>query len=368
MAWANTPPPSPSSAVVELTPEEQAWLADNPEILIGTNQSWTPYVKPHEDGSITGIEPEIIARINALTGANIRLVLGDWAAIVARAERGELHGLALSAKHPQRAKNFLFSASPYSLSRYVYAPGDADFRSMEDLEGKRVGYLEGNLAERKILAPWPKIHPVPYPSNQAVAAALLNGETDAAISGISLLLTIREELFPDLRLAFSIPDTEVELRYSIHKSHPELLGIIDKALAAMGPDTIQSILKKWGAARPIRDGRIDLTSEERAWLAEHREIRFCSSPDRKPYDYRSENQAKGIFIDYMRLAAERIGFKPVPVSAAATCSPASFASQSGSATSPSPRSTSMCPRSFWPFPTSPSWTTPRPLQGHRSGC
>jgi hypothetical protein len=41
-------------------------------------------------------------------------VLGDWSDMVARARRGELHGLAVSASHPERADRFLFSASPYS--------------------------------------------------------------------------------------------------------------------------------------------------------------------------------------------------------------------------------------------------------------
>jgi two-component system sensor histidine kinase EvgS len=34
--------------------------------------------------------------------------------MVERARRGELHGLAVSASHPERADRFLFSVSPYS--------------------------------------------------------------------------------------------------------------------------------------------------------------------------------------------------------------------------------------------------------------
>ena len=59
-----------------LTPSERAWLAEHPEIRLGSNQNWTPYVKIQNDGTVAGIEADLLARINALTGVNIRLVLG----------------------------------------------------------------------------------------------------------------------------------------------------------------------------------------------------------------------------------------------------------------------------------------------------
>lgn len=140
-----------------LTPAERAWLAAHPDIRLGTDRSWTPYVKIRNDGTIIGVEADLLARINALTGANIRLVLGTWVDIVAQAERGELEGLAMSAAHPERAARFLFSASPYSSSRFIYTRGGkaSPFRTMADLAGKKVGILKGNLAEQKLLAHWP---------------------------------------------------------------------------------------------------------------------------------------------------------------------------------------------------------------------
>jgi len=99
---------------VELTQAERDWLAANPRILLGSDAHWRPYVWRRDDGKQAGIETDLIARFNALTGANIELVLGDWSDMVARARRGELHGLAVSASHPERTDRFLFSASPYS--------------------------------------------------------------------------------------------------------------------------------------------------------------------------------------------------------------------------------------------------------------
>ncbi len=280
-----------------LTQKERAWLEKTPEILLGTDRSWTPYVKLLENGEIIGIEPDILKRIKALTGANIRLVLGQWEAIVKRAERGELHGLALSAKHPERAKHFLFTDSPYSLSRYLYVHRHRPIADMDELTGKKVGYVRGNLAEQKILARRPKIVPVTYESNQALATALLNGELDAAISSISLLLTIREDLFPDLGVAFAIPGTHINLHYSIHKQYPELHSILNKALANISPAEIYDILQKWV---PLSIEQVSLTKAERDWLAAHPKIVLGISDQFMPDVFVGpDGKLSGLVVDYL---------------------------------------------------------------------
>jgi polar amino acid transport system substrate-binding protein len=57
-----------------LSPTERDWLAANPRILLGSDAHWRPYVWLREDGTQAGIEVDLIARINALSGANIELV------------------------------------------------------------------------------------------------------------------------------------------------------------------------------------------------------------------------------------------------------------------------------------------------------
>ena len=317
-AWAQPLPLSPVK--LALTPAEQAWLAAHPVIRFGTEQSWAPYVKRQSNGDIVGLEADLLARINALTGANMRLELGQWAEIVAQAERGELDGLAMSAAHPERAAHFLFSNSPYSIFRYVYTrQGDASrLRKMDDLAGKRVGFSRGNLAEQKLLARWPQIIPVPLDSNPALVLALHNGEVDAAVSVISLLLTIREDLFPGIDVAFTVPDSETPLLYSVRKEHPELLSLINKALAAISPAEIHALLDKWGAAHSRASATLALSDTEHAWLTNHPKLRYCFSPVWIPYDYWEEGKHQGMFKDYLNLLEQKLGivFEAIPTAIA----------------------------------------------------
>ncbi|EME72013.1 signal transduction histidine kinase [Paramagnetospirillum caucaseum] len=297
------------AATIELTQQERAWLNKNPEIRIGIDRQWMPYVYERSPGTITGVEADLLERINTLTGANIKLVLGQWKDMVAQAERGEIHGVAVSVAHPERAKFFLFSSSPYKSSRFIYVRGEREssLRSMADLNGRKVGLLAGNLMDKKVLSRWPEITLVEKVSNQDLALGLLNKEIDGAIFTLSLSLMIREEMIPDLRIGFSVPESEAALGYSINKEYPELLSIINKGLEAIPPNEVQSILDKWSANTAKATPRTELSDAETAWLKAHPVIRtqIFNSP---PINY-WENGPHGIAVDTVEAILGKLGVR-----------------------------------------------------------
>jgi PAS domain S-box-containing protein len=300
---------APSAKKIELTPEEKFWIAEHPDIRLGVDQGWSPYVKRRDDGVVEGIEPAILARIKALTGANIRLELGHWADIVAQAERGELHGLAVSAAQKEREARFLFSDSHYSGYKYIYLRRDQPSppRNMADLAGKKVGFLQANLAEEKLIRPIPGIASMPYGSALELATALVKGEVDAALSGVSLLMLARGAMLP-LEFAFPVPNSEVKLRYSIRKEYPELLSILNKALAALGSEEIRAIHARWGALfSPAMPG-LALSAEEHAWLQAHPKIVLGISDQFQPdVIVQPDGSRAGLVVDYFNLLNQQLG-------------------------------------------------------------
>ena len=294
---------------VELTQTERAWLEANPRILLGSDAHWRPFVWRRDDGSAAGIEADLIARINALTGANIQLVLGEWADMVARAEAGELHGLAASASHAERADRFLFSASPYSTHKFIFTRQGGPIASMDDLSGRRVGVLRENLSDLKLLDARPAIVQVEFDSPLALAVAVQNGAVDAAISSANLQWTATENVLADLRLAFPVPGSRIDLRYSILKQHAPLLGIVDKALHAIDPAVMMGILRKWGDEE---QPNIPLGADERAWLDQKHTVRVRIG-DHPPWEINSPG-ADGMAVDYLRIIGKLfdIDFRFVP--------------------------------------------------------
>ncbi|GEM_PF-2646681 len=302
--WLNDIPTQSTliSSKVVLTLEERAWLVAHPNIVLGADRQWWPSVQLTAENKVIGIEPDVIAHINALTGANIRLQLGNWAEIVAQAERGELDGLAVSVAHPERAAQFLFTNSIYHVSRYMFTLNSSASRlhSMSDLDGKKVGILRNNLADKKLLALWPNIQVVEddYP---VIIAQLLSGQLDAIVSGIAFLPAVRKQLIPNIDIAFPVPNSEVELCYSVQRRYPELQSIINKALAAIPPQTIEDILAKWMViAQPATKNYIKLSLDESNWVIAHPIIHYSVNADLAPIQLLdSEHQATGISVDYL---------------------------------------------------------------------
>ena len=287
---------------VELTRAERDWLAANPRILLGSDAEWRPFVWQAGDGSQAGIESDLIARINALTGADIQLVLGKWGDMVERARRGELHGLAASASHAERADRFLFSASPYSTHKFIFTRQGSSIASMDDLSGRRVGVLRRNLSDLKLLDAWPAIVRAELDSPLELAVALQNAELDAVISSANLHWIATENLLPDVRLAFPVPGSRIDLRYSIGKEHAPLIGIMDKAIAAIEPREIQAILERWG--EPAMQ-EIAISAEERAWLAQRHRVRVRIG-EHPPWEINGP-EPQGMAVDYLRIIGERFG-------------------------------------------------------------
>jgi signal transduction histidine kinase/ActR/RegA family two-component response regulator/HPt (histidine-containing phosphotransfer) domain-containing protein len=288
---------------VELTSAERDWLAANPHITLGSDAEWRPFVWQTGDGSQAGIETDLIARINALTGADIQLVLGDWGDMVERAERGELYGLAASASHAERAERFLFSASPYSTHKFIFTRQDSAIASMDDLAGRRVGVLRRNLSDLKLLDAWPAIVQVELDSPLALAVALQNATLDAVISSTNLHWIATENLLPDVRLAFPVPGSRIDLRYSVGKEHAPLVAILDKAIAAIAPEEILQILERWGERKPPA---VDLTGEERAWLSANPTVRVGAYP-LPPYMQGQDGRAAGYLVELFQAVAARAG-------------------------------------------------------------
>lgn len=297
------------STQVELTQAERDWLAANPRILLGSDAHWRPYVWARDDGTPTGVEVDLIARINTLTGANIQLVLGDWSDTLERARRGELHGLAVSTSHPERADRFLFTTSPYSTHKYIFTRQSSPIARMEDLSGRTVGVLKGNLAELKLLRNWPDIRSVEMDTPLELAVGLQNGNLNAVISSANMLWVSNENMLRGLRLAFPVPDSKIDLRYSILKEHAPLVGIIDKSLKAIDPAAMMEILEKWGAEQ---HPSIELSEDERAWLSKKHKVRVRIG-EAPPWEI-NRPEAAGMSVDYLRIIAKLldIDFRFVP--------------------------------------------------------
>jgi ABC-type amino acid transport substrate-binding protein len=103
-----------TAATIELTPEERAWIAAHPVILVGHDPTYAPYVFVGEGGELAGIDIDYLSLISRRTGLQFRNVTpGDWSHVMAEFKAGRID-LLMSLGYAEERESFLIYTEPYA--------------------------------------------------------------------------------------------------------------------------------------------------------------------------------------------------------------------------------------------------------------
>ena len=258
---------SPAVAAADLlTPGERAWLAAHPRIVLGVGAEWPPDVIQVGEGRIAGFAVDHLRLLGDKLGIEIGLEAGPWHAMVAAAESRRLDGLMLAAPLSERRDRFLFTDDFHTVFLFLYQrDGDPlpPLPGIAGLAGRRIGYLQDVLRVRRLLAGEPSIVAVPLPSQASLAEALLTGAVDAAIGAYDLEYWRASNGVLGFGPKRMLPEGPARLGISIRKDWPELVGILNKGLAAITEEESAALHRRWY-------GRDDLVSAMRRRRSERR--------------------------------------------------------------------------------------------------
>lgn len=243
--------------------------------------------------------------------------------MVARAESGAIDGLTLTAPLEERRKTFTFTRPFFTIHDFVYLrtgdrPGREIRAGMDELRGKRIGYLKGTLRISRELAARRDIVAVAADSYAALAERLLHGDIDAAIASYSFEHWRAGNGVVGFGSARIVRETEARMVMTIRNDRSTLVGILDKGLATLGRDDLEPIYRRWfGADYLARTGAFGaaFTPEERRWLAAHPVVRVGIDPARAPVEFVDPNGApRGMTIALLDRFAAMTGsrFDVVP--------------------------------------------------------
>jgi ABC-type amino acid transport substrate-binding protein/anti-sigma regulatory factor (Ser/Thr protein kinase) len=295
LAQTSTPHTSNSSQLhLELTPEEQTWLAEHPDIVLGAPTSYPPMVIERSDGTHVGVLVDFFQAVSELLGQRIHLHIDDpWAKVQEQAKKRELDGLALGGKSPDRAAHYNETAPLLNTYFSVFAPSREEhhIKQFSDLEGKRIGYKAGARPTRTLLEKLPAAELKSYDSHESMTQALLSKEIDVIVAWVSYDHWRKERLQGTIDNILLIDEYPVEMVSHIRKDWPELVPILNKVILAMQQDELPRLTNKWFGEWPYRVFRDDasqqlaifLTPKEQAWLKAHPEITLGTSASYPPH-------------------------------------------------------------------------------------
>lgn len=301
-----------------LTPAERAWLAERPRIVLGAADDWGVVAKKDVRGRLSGPLVDYLDLMNQRLGTDIRIEAGPWHEMVRKAEAGEIDGLAVTTPLEERKKHFLFTDVFHMSPDFIYlrtedlqkkgAPVD-----LAGLQGKRVGYLKGSLRAGLALATQPRITAVPLASYAALAEALLRGHLDAVVAVYAFEYWRASNAVAGMTITRIVPEIDARQVMSIHKNEPELVGILNKGIAAIAGGELESIQRRWFGSDyvdRVAAVHVRLDAAERAWLADHPVVRVGIDSGWAPVEFTDEaGAAKGMSLAYLERLGRMLGIR-----------------------------------------------------------
>ncbi len=302
---------------VNLTPKEKDWLKSNPTITLGSDEQWSPYIIKNKSGNISGYDKDILDLVNQNTGANFKIITGSWSEVLKRAKKKEIDGLSTSAAHKSREEYFNFSKAYISSKKLLIVANTnpKNINSLDDLKGKRIAYQDKNLFDKKLVSKYAESILVPLESLEETINKLIKGEVDAVIGSATVIYLANKLELPYIKIIDYIPNSTLNLVFSIRKDIPEAISILNKGLDSISKFEKKKLEDKWFFSKSeqmtsLNNGKellSSFTKEEQEYLKEKKEIKICVLPNWLPFEQIDENgMHKGIGADIMKLISKQI--------------------------------------------------------------
>ncbi len=303
---------------VILSSEEQHWLTENNDIIVGGSPDWTPFNFTDQQGNYRGIANDYLQLISQYTGLQYRVITDTWQNNLTRLQNNEVHLLGAVYKTKERDAQFIFSKPYFEALDYFFIRDDLPADSLADLNGKRLAIPVG-YAHRKIIKKhFPKIKIVDVDTFGDAIDAVLENRADILFDTYGALIYTLE--MEGITTILPFKSTRHLGKNPIHivtnKAYPALASIIQKGLDSITPHQHRNIYNKWLSNKnPLSQSHIELTLQEKVWLEKHNRFTFVADPSWMPYEsIDKNNNHQGMIHAYLTIIANTlaIDFKLIP--------------------------------------------------------
>ncbi|MCV6636309.1 transporter substrate-binding domain-containing protein [Candidatus Albibeggiatoa sp. nov. NOAA] len=307
---ANAIQQNPNLPKLPLTSEEKDFLKTHPTIKVSNELDLPPYDFAIGDQP-QGYSIDLLNLLAKKIGIQIEYVNGyTWAQLLEQFKRKELDLVHTLIKTEDRTKFAVFS-EPYNRwkTHFVIRKGNPEITDISQLYGKTMAIGKSWMYEDYLAQNHPEIKLLIVDSMDAMLEAVSNGKADTTLENINIsAYLLKKKGFYDLEISgwFKEFDKGESAKYHFMGHAPELISMLNKALASLTIQEIEGLEQKWFSTAQKR--QITLTPEEQTYLQRKGEIKMCVLPDWLPFEAINEQgQHDGIAAELTDLMSERLG-------------------------------------------------------------
>ena len=221
------------------------------KIVMATNPDFPPFESLQTDGSIDGIEVELMKKIAGKLGVELEMVPMDFKSVLPSIQGG-LYDIGVSGiSVTDERKEYVSFTDPYFMSaQAIVVLADGNIKSKADLEGKSVSVQTGTTAESYTKANGYDVKV--YQTNLDAEQAVAKGKVDAwIIDKLPAMAMVAEfnDYFTDKQLMILDEAMTTEpYAFAFQMGSDDLLKTVNDALKELVADgTVEALFEKYDA-------------------------------------------------------------------------------------------------------------------------
>ncbi len=242
---------------VVFTREEREYLEQKGPIRMAVDPAWMPLEGINDKSEHEGIAADVLQELMKNSGLNLELVpTQSWEESVNAAKMRQIDIFSLAMRTPEREEYMDFT-TPYLSYPFVIATLSSRLfiDDVKTLSGEKLAMLKGYAAAELFRIAYPEIEIVEVDTLMEGIQMVRSEEVFGYVDSLPTLTSaIQREGMTDIRVSGKF-DEEWELSIAVRNDEPQLLGIMQKALDSVDPETIRTINNRWLAVR--YDSRVD---------------------------------------------------------------------------------------------------------------
>ena len=249
--WVPVTQKKGSSITVNLTIEEKKWLKEHPLIRTAIDRNWAPVEYVDEKERFQGISADYLRLLEEILGVQFELAKEfSWQQAMQAYKKGELDMFTSLRETPERSDHLNFTTPYVSFPIAIFTgPKVPYIGAMNELDGRRVGVIQGYATEEFLKSRHPAVNRVATKDMVQALEMLSRGELDAFIGNILVTGYYIGQLgYTHIKVAGETP-YRYQQSFGVRNDWTLLPSILDKALAAIPEADHRAIYNRWISVR-----------------------------------------------------------------------------------------------------------------------
>ena len=223
---------------------------------VGTDAAYAPFESQNETGAIVGFDIDVVSAIAAKAGFEVKFVNTPWEGIFNTLEQGDRDLLVSAITITDERKQTMDFSDPYfNAQQLIAVKQDSKVAKFEDLKKLKVGVQTGTTGDEAVskLLGKTSTNVKRFESTPLALKELEAGGVDAVVAdnGVVTNYVANNSASQFKSVADTAAFAAEQYGIAVKKGNSELLGLINKGLAAIKADgTYDQIYTKYFGAPP----------------------------------------------------------------------------------------------------------------------